>query len=72
MRELTLREARLPVGGQAREFHTLLRHEIPRWEEFPNHLTLMPESPPQTAWQHSPEPVPLHWLPCSGDWPETF
>lgn len=72
MRELTLREVRLPAGGWSQEFRTLARHDIPRWEEFPIHLTLTPESPPATARERSHEPVPLHWLPCSDEWPETF
>ena len=72
MRELTLREVHLPAGGRSKEFRTLTRHEIPRWEEPPNHWTLMPGSPPETVRKHSPKPVPLHWLPCSDEWPEVL
>ena len=80
MRELTLLEARLPAGGRSQEFRTLVRHEIPRWEEPPNHWTLTPESPaetgpespPDTGPQYSPEPVPLRWLPRSDELPEMF
>lgn len=80
MRELTLKEIRLPAGGRPEEFRTLVRHDIPRWNEFPDHWSLTPdspaetelESPPDTEPQHSFEPVPLHWLPCSDEWPEIF
>lgn len=80
MRELTLQEVRLPAGGSPEEFRTLLRHEIPRWNEPPNHWTMSlegpaetePESPPDTVAQQSFVPVPLHWLPCSDEWPEMF
>ena len=72
MRELTLRETCLPIGGRSEEFRTILRHEITRWEEPPNHWTLTPESPPETGPEHSIEPVPLHWLPCRDEWPELF
>ncbi|MDE0680838.1 MAG: hypothetical protein OXI11_11630 [Gammaproteobacteria bacterium] len=80
MRELTLREIRLPAGGGSEEFRTLVRHDIPRWNEPPNHWTLSlespaatePASPPDTVAQHSPTPVPLRWLPCSDEWPEIF
>lgn len=80
MRELTLTEVRLPAGGRSEEFRTLVRHEIPRWNEPPIHWTLTPESPagtepkspPEAGIQHSPERVPLHWLPCSDEWPEMF
>lgn len=80
MRELTLREVRLPAGGRPEEFRTLVRHEIPRWNEPPNHWTLSPlspgetdpESPRDTRPRQSPVPVPLRWLPCSDEWPEMF
>lgn len=72
MRELTLREVRLPAGGRYQEFRTLVRHDIPRWEEPPNRRTVTPENTPETGPRHSPEPVPLHWLPCSDEWPEMF
>ena len=80
MRELTQEEVRLPAGGSTEEFRTLVRHEIPRWNEPPNHRTLSPESPadteplspPDTVAQQTSEPVPLHWLPCDDEWPEMF
>lgn len=80
MRELTLQEVHLPAGGSPEEFRTLVRHEIPRWNEPPNHWTLSPESPaetqpvspPDTVAQQTSEPVPLHWLPCDDEWPEMF
>ena len=80
MRELTPREVRLPAGGRPEEFRTLVRHEIPRWNEFPTHWALSlvspaetePETPRDTRPRQSPVPVPLRWLPCSDDWPEMF
>lgn len=80
MRELTPREVHLPAGGRPEEFHTLVRHEIPRWNEFPTHWTLSPVSPEETESdgprdiqpQQSSVPVPLRWLPWTDDWPEIF
>lgn len=80
MRELTLPETRLPAGGRSQEFRTLARHEIPRWEERPNHWTVTPESPgkielespPETGARQSPAPAPLRWLPRRDEWPEVF
>lgn len=80
MRELTRREIRLPAGGRSEEFRTLVRHEIPRWNEPPSHWMPLPvgsgktepESPPDNRRQPTPVPIPLHWLPCSDEWPEIF
>ncbi|MCY3816023.1 MAG: hypothetical protein OXG59_06980 [Gammaproteobacteria bacterium] len=80
MRELTPREVRLAAGGRPEEFRTLVRHEIPRWNETPNHWALSPGSPAETqpvspqdtVAQQTSEPVPLHWLPCDEEWPEMF
>ena len=80
MRVLTPNEIRLPAGGRSEEFRTLVRPEIPRWNEPPYHWTLSPaspaetdsESPRDTRPQQPPVPVPLHWLPYSDEWPEMF
>lgn len=72
MRKLTHREVRLPAGGRSQEFRTLLRHDIPRWEEPSNRWTVTPENTPKAVPRPLPEPVPLHWLPCSDEWPELF
>ena len=72
MRKLTLREARLPAGGAYQEFRTVVRHDIPRWEEPPVHWALMAENPPAAGHGCSGDPVPLHWLPPSDEWPEIF
>ncbi len=72
MRELTLREARLPAGGASQEFRTVARNDIPRWEEPPGHWVLMAENPPATGPGCPAEPVPLHWLPPGDEWPQLF
>ena len=80
MRELTPRETHLPAGGRPEEFRTLVRHDVPRWNEFPTHRALSlvspaetdPETPRDTRPRQLPETVPLHWLPCGDEWPEMF
>lgn len=69
MRELKLAELDAAIGGGAPEFHTVIRHEIPRFDKSPARWQLersgaSPEAQTCTPMRWlPPRPIPMHWLP---------
>ena len=72
MRELRPAEWELAGAGQAEEYRTIARHEIPRLDSLPLSLPREAESSQELSVDRDPAPIPLHWLPPRGDTPQVF
>ena len=63
MRELKPAELDAAAGGGAPEFRTLIRHEVPRFEEPPFGLDHQIHRADDRSEYRPPLPIPMHWLP---------
>lgn len=78
MRELKLTELDAAAAGASTEFRTIVRHEIPRFDEPP--AGLEPEQPGHASDAHActpwrwwpPRPMPMRWLPPNGSRPQEY
>lgn len=78
MRELKRAELDAVAAGASAEFRTIVRHEIPRFDEPPAGLDL--EQADHSTHVHTctpprwspPKPVPMHWLPPNGSGPQEY
>ena len=72
MRELKPVEPDAVAGGGAPEFRTLIRHEIPRFENPPIGLDHQNHRAEDHCEYRSPMPIPMYWLPPHDDVPRVF
>ncbi len=72
MRELRPAQWDLAGAGQAEEYRTITRNEIPRLDSLPVSLPYEAEDSQELSVHRAPEPIPLHWLPPRDDTPQVF
>ena len=72
MRELRPVERDLAGAGQAEEYRTITRNEIPRLDSLPVSLPYKAENSQELSVDRALEPIPLHWLPPRYDVPQVF
>ncbi len=72
MRTLRPAEQELVGAGQAEEFRTITRNEIPRLDGLPVSLPYEAESSQELSVDRASEPIPLRWLPPPDDTPQVF
>ncbi len=72
MRNLRPAEQDLAGAGQAEEYRTIIRHEIPHLDSLPLSFPYVAENSQEPPVDRASEPIPLHWLPPRDDTPQVF
>ena len=72
MRKLRPAEQDLAGAGQAEQYRTTTRSEIPRLDHLPLGLSCAAESSQELSVDRAPDLIPLHWLPPRDDLPRVF